>query len=189
MSFKAPVKGVVLQTDRNLDNMVEHLGYVSLKEDSPSFLQGIVKTDRQLVRDMADRLARTVIISDYVLTHTEHNHLELARAIAHSFEGVGSIYAANIPPASDMVMRTAGTYEFGSGKINIGRPELQYAGTTVAVMDHELGHHVAYQRTRSRELAEDLTPDHARAMEYVTGVIVRDLAAGKYDEYLKNAVW
>jgi len=187
MSYKSSVRGVVLQTDSKLDNMTNHLGYVSLKVEPSSPLP--IKTDKQLIQEMVNKLAQTEIIPDHNLTRRERNHLELARALARSFQGVGLVSAAMIPPASDMVIRTAGTYEFGSGKINIDRPELEHASTTVAVMDHELGHHVAYQRTSSTEAAEDLTPDHARAMEYVTAIIVRNLAAGKYDEQLKDVIW
>jgi hypothetical protein len=182
------MQGVVVQTDPHLDNMVEHLGYVSLKQGSP-LLEGVVKTDRQLLKDMADRLAQTEVIADHALNPIERNHLELARAITRGFDKTGPVYAANIPPASSMVSRTAGTYQFRGGRINIDRPELEHAGTTVAVVNHELGHHLAYQETGSPERAEDLTPEHAKAMGKVTDLIFRNLAQGKYDEQLKSAIW
>lgn len=184
-------RNIVLETDKNLRNMVDHLGYqtIAMQWGVKALLGEVLRTDSDLVREMGEKLSKTEVISDNLLTPRELRHLALARAIAKSFDKTGPVYAANIPSASDMVARTAGTYEFGTAIIKIDRKELQYASNTVGVMDHELGHHIAYMRTSSMEQAEDLTRTHADAVEYVTGMIVKDLSQGKYDEWLRDVIW
>ena len=181
--------GVVIQTDRRLDNMVRHLGYASIRKDTPSFPKEVVKTDTDLIREMADKLGQTEVIPDPSLKTLERNHLEFARAVARSFSSTGPVYAATIPPASDMVSRTAGTYEFGRGIIKIDVSQLQNAADTISVMAHELGHHVAYLQTGSQILAADLTKAHEHATEYVAGRIARNIAQGRYDAYINDILW
>jgi predicted SprT family Zn-dependent metalloprotease len=88
-----------------------------------------------------------------------------------------------------MVARTSGVYEFDTATIKIHTEELATAQHTVGVVVHELAHHVAYQVTKSKEKAGDLTRDHADAMEVVAGLIFRRLAQGKYDELLNDVTW
>jgi len=138
---------------------------------------------------MSDRLDQAQRVPDDQLTSKQLNHLVLARHIAEGFKDIGPVNAGMIPPASDMVSRTAGLYEFDTGMIKISVDMLENARMTVGVMVHELGHHVAYKRTGSKEKAGDLQPAHADAMEEVAGRIVRGVAEGDYDVELKYAVW
>jgi hypothetical protein len=184
-------KDTVLRQDERLDSMVAHLGYraVSVQWGVKETLGMVIKTDKELVKDMAARLSEAEIIPDRQLIPQQLTHLNLARAIAADFPSTGLVSAAIIPPASDMVGRTAGIYEFETAAIKVHAEMLHKAGDTVGVMVHELGHHIAYMRTSNREAAGDLTPEHGRAMEYVSGQIFHELSQGKYDEYLKNAIW
>jgi len=88
-----------------------------------------------------------------------------------------------------MVERTAGLYEYGTAMIKIAVDMLEGAQKTVAVMVHELGHHVAFKQTGSIEQSGDLTPGHARAMEEVAGRIFQSLHGGAYDDELQNVTW
>jgi hypothetical protein len=177
------MRGLVVETDRNLRNMVQHLGYESITPERAKlrYPQEKFKTDKQLVQEMIDRLGRTQLMSDNSLTSRERADLELARALARSFPGTGPIRAANIPPASDMVERTAGTYDFGSGKINIDPKMLNSGADTFAVMTHELGHHVSQ--------AEDLTEGHRKGIDRVVDIVVHDISVGKYDYYIQRVKW
>jgi hypothetical protein len=171
------------QTDRNLTNMVHHLGYESIsgEEAHKAFLEGEIRSDKQVVQDMIDRLGKTQLMPDSSLTSRERADLELARAMARSFPGTGPIRAANIPPASDMVERTAGTYEFGSAKINLDPKMLNTGADTIAVMTHELGHHISQ--------AEDLTEGHRKGIDRVVDIVVQNIATGKYDDYIQRVKW
>jgi len=183
-------KDAVLRQDDRLDSMVTHLGYraVSVQWGVREALGMVIKTDKELVGEMTARLSGAEVIPDRQLIPQQLANLELARAIAKDF-AVGLVSAAIIPPASDMIGRTAGIYEFGTAIIKIHAEMLHKAGDTVGVMVHELGHHTAYMRTNSKEAAGDLTPEHAKSMEYVSGRIFFKLSQGKYDEYLKRVVW
>jgi len=184
-------KNWVLETTTGLTNLVKHLGYESQRV-SGNVLPGlrlVIKTDEAIVREMADRLDEAERIPDHKLTERQLNHLNLARRIAEEFRSVGPVNAGIIPPASDMVARTAGLYEFGTAMIKIHVDMLESAQTTVGVMVHELGHHVAYKNTGSKEMAADLQPAHAEAMEDVAGRIFKMLVKGDYDDLLEWAVW
>jgi hypothetical protein len=182
--------GAVLRTDRRLDSMVTHLGYRSITLPNQARAQfSSIKTDQRLVREMAERLAMATTVPDNQLTPTQLAHLELARAIAGDCWHTGMVSAAMIPPASDMVSRTAGLYDFGTGAIKIHVDMLNSAQDTVGVMDHELGHHVAFLRTQNQEQASDLTKAHSEAMEFVASRIFKKLGQGEYDEYLKKVTW
>jgi hypothetical protein len=182
-------KGVVLETNSNLRNMVEHLGYSSrrVKWSLQNIFVDIMNTDLQLIHKMAQKLQATEIIPDHKLPLQELNNLKLARALARQYK-TGPVYAAEIPPASDMVSRTAGTYEFDTHIIHIHKNELRRGSTTVGTMVHEIGHHVAYE-LYGMAGAGDLSEGHARAMEKVSGEIVMRLAMGDLDDYLKDIVW
>jgi hypothetical protein len=170
--------------------MVTHLGYRSITLPNQARAQfNSIKTDERLVREMAERLAMATTVPDNRLTPTQLAHLELARAIAGDCWHTGMVSAAMIPPASDMVSRTAGLYDFGTGAIKIHVDMLNSAQDTVGVMDHELGHHVAFLRTQNQEQASDLTKAHSEAMEFVAGRIFKKLGQGEYDEYLKKVTW
>jgi len=185
-------KNKVMETNTRLTNMVKHLGYES-QQVSPHAMHGIqlvIKTDETLVREMSDRLDQAQRVPDDQLTSKQLNHLVLARHIAEGFREIGPVNAGIIPPASDMVERTAGLYEFDTGMIKINVDMLESAQKTVGVMVHELGHHVAYLNTsRDKEKAGDLQPAHAHAMEEVAGRIFKGLVRGDYDVELKYAVW
>jgi hypothetical protein len=184
-------RDTVLRKDERLDSMVKHLGYrsVSVQWGVRDELALVIKTDKELVMEMAAKLSEAEIIPDKQLAPRQLANLELARAIAKGFEGVGLVSAAIIPPASDMIGRTAGIYEFDTHSIKVHIEMLHRAEDTIGVMVHELGHHIAYMRTNSKEAAGDLTPEHGKAMEYVTGWIFFKLTQGIYDEYLKRVVW
>lgn len=188
-------RDMVLRTDPRLDSMVIHLGYgsVSVYYSVRRALGYVIKSDKELIDEMAERLSEAEAIPDRDLTPRQLAHLNLARAIAEDFTTKGQVLAAIIPPASDMVSRTAGLYEFGTGIIKIHGTMLHSADDTVGVMVHEIGHHVAYTRAADRpdamEKAADLTPEHSAAMEYVAGKIFRKVSEGNYDEQLKDATW
>ncbi|MGQ9545932.1 MAG: hypothetical protein ACUVTR_02035 [Dehalococcoidia bacterium] len=188
---RAVGKNTVLQLDRNLDRMVNHLGYesVSVQYGLQDAFARVIKTDKELVREMASRLAQAEIIDGHQLTPPQLAHLNLARAIAGTFSATGPVDAAVIPPASDAVQRTAGLYEFETAAIKIHVEMLKSASKTVEVMVHELGHHVAYQRTGDKALAGDLTVAHASAMEFVAGEIFRNLSQGRYNDVLTKVTW
>lgn len=188
---RAVGKATVIRISDRLDSMVIHLGYesVSVEWSVRDQFSDVIKTDRELIREMTERLSEADVIPDRQLTPRQLAHLELARAIAEDFGQVGTVKAAIIPPASDMVARTAGFYEFDTANIRIHAEMLELAGETVGVMVHELGHHIAYMRTHSKELAGDLTTGHTDAMEYSSGRIFQKLAQGNYDEPLKNSTW
>ena len=184
-------KNAVIATADYLTPMVTHLEYrsVGVQYSVLSVLVSVIKTDAVLIGEMGERLREANDIPDKDLTPRQLAHLKLARALAADFSQVGPVKAAIIPPASDMVARTAGVYEFDTATIKIHTEELGTGEHAVGVMVHELAHHVAYQRTKSKEKAGDLTKDHADAMEFVAGLIFRRLAQGKYDEVLKDVTW
>jgi len=184
-------KRKVLQTDRTLDSMVTHLGYESqpMQSGVREGLKNAIKTDADVVQEMSERLDEAERIPDHKLPTRHLASLKLARAIAADFRNMGPVHAGMIPPASDMVMRTAGLYEFGTGMIKISADILDSAQKTVAVMVHELAHHVAFKQTLSIEQASDLTPAHALAMEEVAGRVFHALHNGAYDEELELVSW
>ena len=189
----AKVKGkdAVILTADYLTPMVTHLEYrsVGVQWLVRNALENVIKTDAVLIGEMGERLREANDIPDKDLTPGQMAHLKLARALAMDFSQVGLIKASIIPPASDMVARTAGVYEFDTATIKIHTAELDTGEHTVGVMVHELAHHVAYQRTRSKEQAGDLTKAHADAMEFVAGRISHNLAEGRYDDILKDVIW
>jgi hypothetical protein len=184
-------KNAVIATADYLTPMVTHLEYrsVGVQWFVRGVLESIIKTDAVLIGEMGERLREANDIPDKDLTPGQLAHLKLARALAADFSQVGPIKAAIIPPASDMVARTAGVYEFDTATIKIHTEELGTGEHTVGVMVHELGHHISYQRTRSKEQAGDLTKAHADAMEFVVGRISHNLAEGRYDDILKDVTW
>ncbi len=182
----------VLRTESRYDGMVKHLGYTSAEVNyrARNALQLVIKTDRNLMDEMADRLSETQRTPDSALTERQLANLQLARAIADMYPQAGPVYAAVIPPPSDAMERTAGLYEFGTGIIKIHVDQLQHTGQTVAVVIHELGHHQAYANVGfdpdRQEKAYDLTPLHTRSMEEVSADVTDGIIGGRFDKQLKN---
>lgn len=180
----------VIRTTDRWDGMVKHLGYVSveLQWGVRDALSTVITSDRELMRRSQEALRQVKAVPDIDLTKRAFTHLKLARAIASRFSGVAGVHGAIIPPASDRV-RTAGLYDMGTQEVMLHIETLERAERTIDAMVHELGHHVAFERTDDPLQAEDLQPAHSEAMTYVASVIF-GLAANKaYDEYLQEAVW
>jgi len=174
---------MVIRTSDRLDPMVRHLGYesVSLTWSTKDALEEIITTDRQLVRESQERLSGVEVILDERLGPQELAHLNLARAIAHDIcYGLEGVSAAVIPPASDRT-RTAGMYDRNLKMIYIGLDQLSRARTTVDTVIHEIAHHTSG--------AEDGTEEHNREMTSVAAKVVERTAKGRYDAWLKDAVW
>ena len=184
----AGVNAVIRTTDR-WDGMVKHLGYtsVSLQWGVRDALSMVITSDGALIQESQERLRETKALPDDTLTARAKTHLELARAIATWF-GVHKVYASVIPPASDRV-RTAGLYDHALEEIVLHLETLESAKRTVDAIIHELGHHRAYKTTGDIKLAEDLQPAHSEAMTYVAARVIELATQGKFDEYLKEAVW
>jgi len=179
----------VIRTTERWDGMVKHLGYtsVSLQYGVRDALAVAITSDGALIQESQERLRETKAVPDDTLTPRAKTHLELARAIATWF-GVNKVYASVIPPASDRV-RTAGLYDHALEEIVLHLETLESAKRTVDAMIHELGHHRAYKRTGDIKLAEDLQPAHSEAMTQVASRVVEMVADGRFDNYLKGAVW
>ena len=179
----------VIRTTDRWDGMVKHLGYtsVSLQWGVRDALSGVITSDGALIQESQERLRETKALPDDKLTARAKTHLELARAIATSF-GINKVYASIIPPASDRV-RTAGLYDHALEEIILHLETLESARRTVDAIIHELGHHRAYKTTGDIKLAEDLQPAHSEAMTVVAARVVKMVADGRLDKYLKEAVW
>jgi|GEM_PF-637172 len=181
-------KAAVLRTEPRYDGMVQHLGHKSypVQSNVRDGFAMVIKSDTDLMKEMAERLDQAKRVHDDHLSDKQRAHLMLARRIASDFRGIGPINAGHIPAASDMMSRTAGLYEFGTGMIKIDLEQLEGAQKTVGVMIHELGHHVAYMHTRDIERSSDLTKAHAEAMEEVAGQVAQRIANGNYDRELAD---
>ena len=179
----------VIRTTNRWDGMVKHLGYtsVSLQWGVREALSLAITTDGALIQESQERLRETKVLPDDKLTPTAMTHLELARVIATGF-GVQKVYASIIPPASDRV-RTAGLYDHALEEIILHLETLESARQTVDAVIHEIGHHRAYKTTGDIKLAEDLQPAHSEAMTSVAARVVEMVADGRFDTYLKGAVW
>jgi hypothetical protein len=182
-------ENAVIRTSARWDGMVKHLGYMSV--DLPlgvrDALSGTITTDRALIQESQEKLRETKVVPDDTLRARTRTHLELARAIATWF-GVHKVYASIIPPASDRV-RTAGLYDHALEEIILHLETLESGKRTVDAIIHELGHHRAYKKMGDIKLAEDLQPAHSGAMTEVAARVVEMVADGRFDKYLKEAVW
>ena len=96
------------------------------------------------------------------------------------YNPVAGVLAAIIPPASDRV-RTAGMYSRTTQEIFLGSDVLEHAQTTIDTVIHEIAHHTSG--------AEDLEERHAAAMTEVAAKVVKDTAAGYFDDLLKEVTW
>jgi len=177
----------VIRTNPRWDRMVRHLGYISVNVPPIKDTMSAI-TDKELINRSQEALRKTKVVPAYELTSRTFTHLKLARAIASDFSGVAGVYAAIIPPASDRV-RTAGLYDMGTREVMLHLEILEHAHNTIDAMVHELGHHVAFERTNDPLKAEDLQLAHSEAMTYVASVVFGRAANKAYDEYLKEAVW
>lgn len=180
----------VIRTSPRWDGMVKHLGYSSI--DLPSGINSLlsagIPTDKDLVLESQEALRKTKIIPTTQLKEIFLVHLELAKALARQFDPKIKVYAAIIPPASDKT-RTAGLYDMETGEIMLSLETLELGRTTVDAMIHELGHHVAFIRTKDPVKAEDLQPAHSDAMTYVATMVFHLAADGIFDTHLKEVVW
>ena len=183
-------EGVILTTEPRYSGMVQHLGYRSqaIVSNCRYALGTVLKTDKELIDEMAERLDEAERVSDDMLNPYQLASLKLARRIARDYPKIGPVNAGIIPPASDRIDRTAGLYEFSSGMIKISTDILESAHKTVAVVIHELGHHEAYRETNFTDIekASDLSKGHVQAMEDVTANVFYSLAQGNYDAELKD---
>lgn len=183
---------VVIATEARFTGMVQHLGYRSqgMSWNVRTGLSLVIKTDVDLMREMADRLEQAKRVPDSQLTERQLANLTLARRIAEDYDRVGEVNAGLIPPPSEGMDRTAGFYEFGTGLIKIHVDVLDSTSKTVAVVIHELGHHEAYRRTGFKpdrqDEAYDLTKGHTESIERVSELTFTRLMRGEYDDELRD---
>jgi hypothetical protein len=156
---------------------------VSVQWSVRDTLARAITTDKDLVKASQERLREAEVIADERLSPRQHTHLKLARAITDRIcriSKVSAVHAAIIPPASDRV-RTAGMYSRTTGEIYIASDQLEDAKATVDTVIHEIAHHTSG--------AEDLERAHADAMTNVAARVVKETAAGTFDELLKGVAW
>ena len=180
----------VIRTNPRWDGMVRHIGYkpIDVQWGVQSALSTVIDTDHGLVSKSQEALRQLEIVPDARLSQGALAHLNLARAIAREFDPDIKVHAAVIPPASARA-RTAGLYDMTTHDIFLHLETLEQGSTTVDAMIHELGHHIALLRTSDPIKAEDLQPAHSEAMTYVAARVVNYTADGRFDDYLKEAVW
>lgn len=178
----------VIRTSDRWDNLVKHLGYVSVSvfyavKDTLSMA---ITTDEDLINASAERLREAEVIPDERLTPSQLAHLLLSREIVdkvtHYMTGrkVKATLAAVIPPASDRV-RTAGMYGMNTQEIYIDLKTLDRGSTTVDAIVHELAHHTSR--------AEDLEEKHSAHMTKIAGYVVQFTHGGEFDELMKDVMW
>jgi len=175
----------VLRTTERWDNMVEHLGYVSVSVqwNVRDTLATVITTDEDLVKASQERLGGVKIVPDERLTTRQSAHLKLARAIANrifTIHKVDGVYAAIIPPASDRV-RTAGMYSREAREIYISIDQLEHGQSTVDTVIHEMAHHMSG--------AEDLEEPHSAAMTKLAALVVKHTTQGVFDELMPEVKW
>jgi hypothetical protein len=178
-------ENAVIRTDDRWDGTVKHLGYtaVNIQWHVRDTLARAIMTDKDLVKASQERLREAEIIPDDGLSRKQRTNLKLARAITEDIcriRRVSAVHAAIIPPASDRV-RTAGMYSRTTEEIYIASDQLESARSTIDTVIHEIAHHTSG--------AEDLEQAHADAMTNVASRVVKETAAGKFDEILKEVTW
>ncbi|MDD5501230.1 MAG: hypothetical protein PHH57_06065 [Candidatus Omnitrophica bacterium] len=183
-------ENAVIRTSERLDSMVRHLGYesVSLQHSVRDTLGRAITTDRDLVRESQARLREVEVIPDDKLEFRHRAHIKLARAITakvYPYSPPSGVYVAVIPPASDL-KRTAGMYSTGTGEVYISLEMMGRCKTMIDTLVHELAHH---RQFRSYGEADDLTPLHMEAMQWVAAEVIEAIASGALDESLKEVVW
>jgi hypothetical protein len=175
----------IIRTDDRWDGTVKHLGYEStgVSWHVRETLGKVILTDAFLIKASQERLREAQVIPDDQLSFRQKASLKLARAIAQEtlpYNPVAGVHAAIIPPASDRV-RTAGMYSRTTQEIFLGSDILEHAQTAIDTVIHELAHHTS--------LAEDLEERHAAAMTEVAARVVKNTAAGSFDDLLKEVTW
>jgi len=178
-------ENAVIRTDDRWDGTIKHLGYtaVNVQWNVRDTLARAIPTDKDLVKASQERLREAEIIPDDRLSRKQRTNLKLARAITDDIcriRKVSAVHAAIIPPASDRV-RTAGMYSRTTEEIYIASDQLESARSTIDTVIHEIAHHTSG--------AEDLEQAHADAMTNVASRVVKETAAGKFDEILKEVTW
>jgi len=174
MQYQEQINNIVIRTDSRLDDMVRHLGYVSVPYHDNAI------TDVELIRESQKRLRQTEIISDDQLNSVQRVHLNLARLIAKNITNVPNIHAAIIPSASNRV-RTAGLYNRKTCEIYISVEQLNKLSNTIDTVIHELAHHTSG--------AEDLQEAHAKEMCRICDKVIDLVDKGCFNDLLKNAVY
>jgi hypothetical protein len=175
----------IIRTDDRWDGTVKHLGYEStgVSWHIRDTLGEVITTDAALIKASQERLREAQVIPDTRLSHRQRASLDLARVMAQHvlpYNPVAGVLAAIIPPASDRV-RTAGMYSRTTREIFLGSDVLEHAQTTIDTVIHEIAHHTSG--------AEDLEERHAAAMTEVAAKVVKDTAAGYFDDLLKEVTW
>jgi len=177
-------ENVVLRTDPRWDATMKHLGYesASVGWGVQGAISQVIWRDIDLVRASQERLRDAEVIPDGTLTPQQRAHLGLARAIAarYRYPPIVGVHAAIIPPASDR-MRTAGLYNTKTQEVLISAEQLDTGRHTVDTVIHEIAHCVSG--------AEDGQPMHNEAMTAVAAHVVQWVAAGYFDEEIKEVVW
>jgi len=167
--------------------MVKHLGYKSLSIGHDTMTRSII-TDIELVRQSQERLRNAEIVPTHKLTPKTIAHLNLAREITKRvfpFSPPAGVHAAIIPPASDRV-RTAGLYSLTTSEVYIDMVQMPRLHNVIDTLVHELGHHRQFQRTGE---ADDLTPGHMEAMQYVAAEAVKIAALSELEHLFKEVTW
>lgn len=180
----------IIRSDEKFDNISKHLGYepVTLSLGVRNTLSQVIDTDKVIKDTSQEKLRETEVIPDENLDFRQMAHLKLARALAKEifpFSPVSGVYAAIIPPASDRV-RTAGMYGTTTNAIFISLDILFSGRNTVDTLIHEMAHHRQWRQSGE---AEDLTTTHAEAMTFIASQVIKSLALGNFDKYLKEVSW
>jgi hypothetical protein len=176
-----------IRTDPRYDKAVRHLGYESVDISPENY--GNLRKDTEIVEQSQINLSKVQVIPDEQLSSRQLASLKLIRAIVnyhlHNWPDdykVKGVYAAIIPPASDLT-RTTGLYSRSAQEIYIPADQLEYAHTAVDVDIHELAHHVSQ--------AEDLEEKHVSTISELAGQVVKYVWDKRFDPIIRdpNFVW
>ncbi len=180
----------VIRTDPKWDGMVKHLNYksVSILASTRDTLSRAITTDVALCKASQERLREVEIVPDERLHPVPRAHMKLAREITkrvfpHS--PPAGVYAAIIPPASDRV-RTAGLYSLTTREVYIDMVQMPRLHNVIDTLVHELAHHRQFRRTGE---ADDLTPAHMEAMQWVAADVVKITALNELDYLFREVTW
>ena len=180
----------VIRTDPKWDGMVKHLNYksVSILANARDTLARAITTDVALVKASQERLREVEIVPDDRLDPVPRTHMKLAREITKKvfpFSPPAGVHAAIIPPASDRV-RTAGLYSTTTSDVYIAMEQMTHLHNVIDTLVHELAHHRQFRRTGE---ADDLTPAHMEAMQWVAAEVVKITSLSELDYLFKEATW
>jgi hypothetical protein len=180
----------VIRTDPKWDGMVKHLNYksVSLLASTRDTLSRAITTDVALCKASQERLREVEIVPDERLDPIPRAHMKLAREITKRvfpFSPPAGVYAAIIPPASDRV-RTAGLYSLTTSEVYIDMVQMPRLHNVIDTLVHELAHHRQFKRTGE---ADDLTPSHMEAMQYIAANVVKIAAQSEIGHLFKEVTW